>query len=141
MKRFYWVCVWLFCVLAGNAQVKKQVLMNVYVANVGLAALSGDEAIRKAQLLTSNGATIEFDLEKKEIRLRIHLPEKHDLFYIDKAEKDAEGNMVYQCTGAEQQGRMEIVALASGDVILAAIDRGVIFMISNKSRLEMLEGE
>lgn len=85
--------------------------------------------------------TIEYDLAKKEIRLRIHLPEKHDLFYIDKVEKDSNGNTVYQCTGAAQQGKVEIVAFQSGDVILAAIDRGVIFMISNKSKLEMLEGE
>lgn len=138
MKRFYWVCVCLFCVLAGNAQVKKQVLMNVYAANAGLAALDGDEAIRKAQLVTSNGATLEYDLAKKEIRLRIHLPEKHDLFYIDKVEKDAEGNTVYQCTGAEQQGKTEIVAFQSGNVILAMIDRGIIFILSNKSKYELL---
>ena len=137
MRKCSLICLLLFCVLAGKAQVKKQVLMNVYA----LAALDGDEALRKAQLVTSNGATIEYDLAKKEIRLRIHLPEKHDLFYIDKVEKDSNGNTVYQCTGAAQQGKVEIVAFQSGDVILAAIDRGVIFMISNKSKLEMLEGE
>ena len=134
MRKCSLICLLLFCVLAGKAQVKKQVLMNVYAANAGLAALDGDEALRKAQLVTSNGATME-------IRLRIHLPEKHDLFYIDKVEKDSNGNTVYQCTGAAQQGKVEIVAFQSGDVILAAIDRGVIFMISNKSKLEMLEGE
>ncbi|WP_278365038.1 hypothetical protein [Phocaeicola barnesiae] len=141
MRKCSLICLLLFCVLAGKAQVKKQVLMNVYAANAGLAALDGDEALRKAQLVTSNGATIEYDLAKKEIRLHIHLPEKHDLFYIDKVEKDSNGNTVYQCTGASQQGKVEIVAFQSGDVILAAIDRGVIFMISNKSKLEMLEGE
>ena len=138
MRKCSLICLLLFCVLAGKAQVKKQVLMNVYAANAGLAALDGDEALRKAQLVTSNGATIEYDLAKKEIRL---LPEKHDLFYIDKVEKNSNGNTVYQCTGASQQGKVEIVAFQSGDVILAAIDRGVIFMISNKSKLEMLEGE
>ena len=81
MRKCSLICLLLFCVLAGKAQVKKQVLMNVYAANAGLAALDGDEALRKAQLVTSNGATIEYDLAKKEIRLRIHLPEKHDLFY------------------------------------------------------------
>lgn len=65
MRKCSLICLLLFCVLAGKAQVKKQVLMNVYAANAGLAALDGDEALRKAQLVTSNGATIEYDLAKR----------------------------------------------------------------------------
>ena len=76
MKKVFSFIVLLLGVVAINAQVRKETFKNVFVTNAAMAGISGDEALKNTQLVTSKGATVLFDKANKQITIKILLPEK-----------------------------------------------------------------
>lgn len=139
MKNLLSIIVLLFGVVAINAQVRKATFRNVYVTNAGMAGISGDEALKQIQLVTSGGASVLFDLEHSRITLNVHLPEKTDVFIINETNKEEGGNIMYSCTGTKDQGEVAVLEYRDEDcIILGFKEYGVIFLLTDKSKNEIL---
>lgn len=65
MKIVLLTIVLLFGVGVINAHVRKETFQNLFVTNAAMAGISGNEALKNTQLVTSNRFTILFDKVKK----------------------------------------------------------------------------
>lgn len=139
MKKVLSFIVLLLGVVAINAQVRKETFKNVFVANAAMASISGDEALKNTQLVTSKGATVLFDKANKQITIKIRLPEKTDVLKIEEITED-ETYVIYTCTGTEGQGKVMVFEYKKQDFIMMGFaDAGVIFVFTDMDKGEMLE--
>ena len=104
-----------------------------------MAGISGDEALKNTQLVTSNGASVLFDKANKQITIKIRLPEKTDVLKIEEITED-ETYVIYTCTGTEGQGKVMVFEYKKQDFIMMGFaDAGVIFVFTDMDKGEMLE--
>ena len=139
MKRLFFIIVLLLGFMAVNAQVRKVTLQNVYVTNAAWAGINGAEALKRIELVTDGGATVFFDTQKKQSIVKVHRPEKSDVFVINEGRKQEDGNIMYSCIGTEKQGNVEIFEYTHEKcVMLGFCDAGVIFVLSDMEKGEIL---
>lgn len=138
MKKVLLTIVLLFGAGVINAQIRKETFKNVFVTNAALAGISGDEALKNTQLVTSKGTTILFDKSKKLITIKIHLPEKTDVLEIEEITED-ETYVVYSCSGTEGQGKVMVFEYKKEDCIMMGFaDAGVIFVFTDLDKGQIL---
>lgn len=138
MKKILLTIVLLLGVSAIKSQVRKETFKNVFVTNAALAGISGDEALKNTQLVTSKGSTILFDKAKKMITIKVHLPEKTDVLKIEEITED-DTYVIYSCTGTEGQGKVMVFEYKKEDCIMMGFaDAGVIFVFTDLDKAQML---
>lgn len=138
MKKVLLIIVLLFGVGTIKSQVRKETFKNVFVTNAAMAGISGDEALKNTQLVTSKGSTILFDENKKLITIKIHLPEKTDVLEVGEITED-ETYVIYSCTGTEGQGKVMVFEYKKEDCIMMGFaDAGVIFVFTDLDKGQML---
>jgi len=138
MKKILLTIVLLLGVGAIKSQVRKETFKNVFVTNAALAGISGDEALKNTQLVTSKGSTILFDKAKKMITIKVHLPEKTDVLKIEEITED-DTYVIYSCTGTEGQGKVMVFEYKKEDCIMMGFsDAGVIFVFTDLDKAQML---
>lgn len=138
MKKVLLIIVLLLGVGTIKSQVRKETFKNVFVTNAALAGISGDEALKNTQLVTSKGSTILFDKSKKLITIKIHLPEKTDVLEVGEITED-ETYVIYSCTGTEGQGKVMVFEYKKEDCIMMGFaDAGVIFVFTDLDKGQML---
>ena len=138
MKKILFAIVLLLGIGSIKAQVRKETFKNVFVTNAAMAGISGDEALKNTQLVTSKGSTILFDKSKKLITINIHLPEKTDVLEIEEITED-ETYVVYSCTGTAGQGKVMVFEYKKEDCIMMGFaDAGVIFVFTDLDKAQML---
>lgn len=138
MKKILLTIVLLLGIGSIKAQVRKETFKNVFVTNAALAGISGDEALKNTQLVTSKGSTILFDKAKKMITIKVHLPEKNDVLKIEEITED-ETYVIYSCTGTESQGKVMVFEYKKEDCIMMGFaDAGVIFVFTDLDKGQML---
>lgn len=138
MKKVLLTIVLLLGVGTIKSQVRKETFKNVFVTNVALAGISGDEALKNTKLVTSKGSTILFDKAKKMITIKVHLPEKTDVLKIEEITED-ETYVIYSCTGTEGQGKVMVFEYKKEDCIMMGFaDAGVIFVFTDLDKGQML---
>ena len=138
MKKLFSIIVLLLCVVAINAQVRRVTFRNVFATNAAWAGISGDEALKNTQLVTSKGATVLFDKANKQITIKIHLPEKTDLLKIEEITED-ETYVIYSCTGTADQGKVMVFEYKKEDCIMMGFaDAGAIFVFTDLDKAQML---
>lgn len=138
MKKILLIISLLLSISAINAQARKETFKNVFVTNAAMAGISGNEALKNTQLLTSDGATILFDKTKKLITIKIHLPEKTDVLKIEEVTED-NTYVIYSCTGTKDQGKAMVFEYKKEDCIMMGFaDAGVIFVFTDLDKGQML---
>ena len=138
MKKVLLIIVLLFGVGTIKSQVRKETFKNVFVTNAAMAGISGDEALKNTQLVTSKGSTILFDKNNRIITIKIHLPEKTDVLEIGEITED-ETYVIYSCTGTEGQGKVMVFEYKKEDCIMMGFaDAGVIFLFTDLDKGQML---
>ena len=138
MKKVFSFIVLLLGVVAINAQVRKETFKNVFVTNAAMAGISGDEALKNTQLITSKGATVLFDKANKQITIKILLPEKTDVLKIEEITED-DTYVIYSCTGTEGQGKVMVFEYKKEDCIMMGFaDAGAIFVFTDLDKAQML---
>lgn len=138
MKKVLLTIVLLLGVSAIKFQARKETFKNVFVTNAALAGISGDEALKNTQLVTSKGSTILFDKAKKMITIKVHLPEKTDALKIEEITED-DTYVIYSCTGTEGQGKVMVFEYKKEDCIMMGFaDAGVIFVFTDLDKAQML---
>lgn len=138
MKKILFAIVLLLGIGSIKAQVRKETFKNVFVTNAVMAGISGDEALKNTQLVTSKGSTILFDKNNRLITIKIHLPEKTDLLEIGEITED-ETYVIYSCTGTEGQGKVMVFEYKKEDCIMMGFaDAGVIFVFTDLDKGQML---
>ena len=138
MKKVLLIIVLLFGVGTIKSQVRKETFKNVFVTNAAMAGISGDEALKNTQLVTSKGSTILFDENKKLITIKIHLPEKTDVLEVGEITED-ETYVIYSCTGTEGQGKVMVFEYKKEDCIMMGFsDASVIFVFTDLDKAQML---
>lgn len=65
MKKILLTIVLLLGIGSIKAQVRKETFKNVFVTNAALAGISGDEALKNTQQVTSKGSTILLIRQRK----------------------------------------------------------------------------
>lgn len=138
MKKILFAIVLLLGIGSIKAQVRKETFKNVFVTNTAMAGISGDEALKNTQLVTSKGSTILFDKNNRLITIKIHLPEKTDVLEIGEITED-ETYVIYSCTGSESQGKVMVFEYKKEDCIMMGFsDAGVIFVFTDLDKAQML---
>lgn len=138
MKKILLTIVLLLGIGSIKAQVRKETFKNVFVTNAALAGISGDEALKNTQQVTSKGSTILFDKAKKMITIKVHLPEKTDVLKIEGITED-DTYVIYSCTGTEGQGKVMVFEYKKEDCIMMGFsDAGVIFVFTDLDKAQML---
>lgn len=138
MKKILLAIVLLLGIGSIKAQVRKETFKNVFVTNAAMAGISGDEALKNTQLVTSKGSTILFDKAKKMITIKVHLPEKTDVLKIEEITED-DTYVIYSCTGTEGQGKVMVFEYKKEDCIMMGFsDAGVIFVFTDLDKAQML---
>lgn len=138
MKKILFAIVLLLGIGSIKAQVRKETFKNVFVTNAAMAGISGDEALKNTQLVTSKGSTILFDKNNRLITIKIHLPEKTDVLEIGEITED-ETYVIYSCTGTEGQGKVMVFEYKKEDCIMMGFaDAGVIFVFTDLDKAQML---
>ena len=138
MKKVLLTIVLLLGVGTIKSQVRKETFKNVFVTNAALAGISGDEALKNTQLVTSKGSTILFDKAKKMITIKVHLPEKTDVLKIEEITED-DTYVIYSCAGTEGQGKVMVFEYKKEDCIMMGFsDAGVIFVFTDLDKAQML---
>lgn len=138
MKKILLAIVLLLGIGSIKAQVRKEIFKNVFVTNAAMAGISGDEALKNTQLVTSKGSTILFDKAKKMITIKVHLPEKTDVLKIEEITED-DTYVIYSCTGTEGQGKVMVFEYKKEDCIMMGFsDAGVIFVFTDLDKAQML---
>lgn len=138
MKKVLLTIVLLLGVGTIKAQERKETFKNVFVTNAAMAGISGDEALKNTQLVSSKGATILFDKNKKLITIKIHLPEKTDELKVEEITED-DTYIIYSCTGTEDQGKVMVFEYKKEDCIMMGFaDAGVIFVFTDLDKAQML---
>ena len=138
MKKLFSIIVLLLGVVTINAQVRKETFKNVFVTNAAMAGISGDEALKNTQLVTSKGATVLFDKANKQITIKIRLPEKTDVLKIEEITED-DTYVIYTCIGTEGQGKVMVFEYKKEDCIMMGFaDAGAIFVFTDLDKAQML---
>lgn len=138
MKKILFAIVLLLGIGSIKAQVRKETFKNVFVTNAVMAGISGDEALKNTQLVTSKGSTILFDKNNRLITIKIYLPEKTDVLEIGEITED-ETYVIYSCTGTEGQGKVMVFEYKKEDCIMMGFaDAGVIFVFTDLDKGQML---
>lgn len=136
MKKILFAIVLLLGIGSIKAQVRKETFKNVFVTNTAMAGISGDEALKNTQLVTSKGSTILFDKNNRLITIKIHLPEKTDVLEIGEITED-ETYVIYSCTGSESQGKVMVFEYKKEDCIMMGFsDAGVIFVFTDLDKAQ-----
>lgn len=138
MKKVLSIIVLLLNIASIDAQIRHETFKNVFVTNAAFAGISGDEALKHIQQVTSDGSTISIDEQKSMINIKVHYPKKTDVLKIEDVSED-DNYTIYSCVGTENQGEASVLIYKNKDCIMVGFAKAsAIFIFTDMDKREIL---